>query len=259
VAAALQVVGELGLAEDAGVTPRNRRGFGVVNFGNYLRMNTAAPILPILYSFRRCPYAMRARLALAASGLVVELREVDLKDKPAAMLQASPKGTVPVLVDHSGRVLEESLDIMLWALQQHDPAHWLVPETDSLEMMLALIAQCDGDFKQHLDRYKYPGRYADVDVLAQRTAGAEFLAQLDARLHQHPYLFGQQPALADMAIAPFVRQFAQTDLDWFNQQPWPALRVWLASIIDAPSFANIMTKYANWAPGAERVCFPSLD
>ena len=115
--------------------------------------------------------------------------------------------------------------------------------------MLALIAQCDGDFKHHLDRYKYPGRYAGVDPRTHRTAGAEFLAQLNARLNQHPYLFGQQAALADMAIAPFVRQFAQTDLDWFTQQPWPALHAWLASIISSPLFAHIMTKYAKWVPG----------
>ena len=218
---------------------------------------------PVLYSFRRCPYAMRARLALAVSGLMVELREVDLKHKPIEMLHASPKGSVPVLVDRSGQVLEESLDIMLWALQQHDPAHWLRPETESLEKMLVLIAQCDGDFKYHLDRYKYPGRYTALDAqtpLAHRAAGAAFLAQLDARLKLHPYLFGQQPALADMALAPFVRQFAQTDLDWFNQQAWPALRAWLESILNAPSFASIMTQYATWAPGDPRVCFaaPSL-
>ena len=225
-------------------------------------MNATAPTLPILYSFRRCPYAMRARLAIAVSGLTVELREVDLKDKPAEMLRASPKGSVPVLVDVDGRVLEESLDIMLWALQQHDPARWLVPETGCLENMLALIAQCDGDFKHDLDRYKYPGRYAGVDAqthLIHRTAGAVFLAQLDARLNQPPYLFGQHAALADMAIAPFVRQFAQTDLDWFHQQPWPALRVWVASIINSPSFASIMTKYAKWAPGDDPVCFPARD
>jgi len=219
-------------------------------------MIAAAPRLPIFYSFRRCPYAMRARLALAASGQRVELREVDLKDKPAALLQASPKGTVPVLVDRNGRVLGESLDIMLWALQQHDPAHWLVPETDSLEMMLALVAQCDGDFKHHLDRYKYPSRYDGVDVLIHRSAGAEFLLQLDVRLRHYPYLFGQHPALADMAIAPFVRQYAQTDLAWFEQQAWHALRGWLASIINAPYFADIMTQYATWTPGAPCVYFP---
>jgi len=219
-------------------------------------MNMAAPSYPILYSFRRCPYAMRARLALVASGLTVELREVELKDKPAEMLRASPKGSVPVLIDVNGRVLEESLDIMLWALQQHDPMHWLTPEIESLEQMQAMISQCDGDFKQHLDRYKYPGRYAGVDARIHRTAGAVFLVQLDTRLKQHPYLFGHQPALADMAIAPFVRQYAQTDLDWFNQQSWPALRVWLESIVNAPNFASIMIKFSKWVPGAPCVCFP---
>lgn len=219
-------------------------------------MNTAAPALPVLYSFRRCPYAMRTRLALAVSGQTVELREVDLKDKPAEMLQASPKGSVPVLVDLDGKVLEESLDIMLWALRQHDPAHWLAPETGGLEDMLALIAQCDCDFKHHLDRYKYPARYQGIDALQHRTAGAVFLTQLDARLSRHTHLFGHRPALADMAIAPFVRQFAQTDLDWFNQQPWPALRAWLEAIINAPSFDCIMTRYAKWATGDARVCFP---
>lgn len=220
-------------------------------------MSTAAPVFPILYSFRRCPYAMRARLALAVSGQTVELREVDLKDKPAGMLQVSPKGSVPVLVDLDGKVLEESLDIMLWALRQHDPERWLIPETGGLADMLALIAQCDCDFKHHLDRYKYPGRYQGVDALAHRTAGAVFLAQLAARLSRHAYLFGYRPALADMAIAPFVRQFAQTDMDWFNQQPWPALRAWLESIINSPSFATIMTKYAKWVPGDASVYFPA--
>lgn len=218
-------------------------------------MNTAAPSMPILYSFRRCPYAMRARLALAASGISVELREVELKDKPAAMLQASPKGTVPVLIDRDGQVLEESLDIMLWALQHNDPAHWLTPETDSLQAMLALIAQNDGEFKQHLDRYKYPGRYEGIDGVAQRTAGAEFLNALDVRLQQHPYLFGRRPALADMAIAPFVRQYAQTDLDWFKQQPWSALSTWLESITATPIFGHIMAKHAKWTPGDAPLMF----
>lgn len=199
---------------------------------------------------------MRARLALLVSGQKVELREVDLKDKPAQMLQASPKGSVPVLVGCDGKVLEESLEIMLWALQQHDPAHWLTPQTGDLGEMLALIAQCDSDFKNHLDRYKYPGRYEGVDALTHRSAGAEFLAQLDARLSKHAYLFGHHAALADMAIAPFVRQFAQTDLDWFDQQPWPALRTWLAAIINSPSFECIMTKYAKWMPAEASVCFP---
>lgn len=199
---------------------------------------------------------MRARLALAASGQVVELREVDLKDKPAEMLQVSPKGSVPVLVDVDGKVLEESLDIMLWALRPHDPAHSLEPETGGLAEMLALIAECDGDFKYHLDRYKYPERYSGTDALAHRAAGAAFLARLDARLSAHTHLFGDHFALADMAIAPFVRQFARTDADWFERQPWPALRVWLGTILNSTEFARIMTRYVKWVPGATCVRFP---
>lgn len=200
--------------------------------------------IPILYSFRRCPYAMRARLALAVSGQQVALREVDLKHKPAEMLRVSPKGSVPVLVDIDGRVWEESIDIMLWALRQRDPAHWLTPEKGSLEAMLALIARCDNGFKHDLDRYKYPQRYDGVEALTHRALGATFLTQLDARLNQTPYLFGQWPTLADMAIAPFVRQFAHTDFDWFKQQPWPALGTWLAAITQSSLFVEIMVKHS---------------
>lgn len=199
---------------------------------------------------------MRARLALAASGQVVELREVDLKDKPAEMLQISPKGSVPVLVTLDGKVLEESLDIMLWALQQHDPAHILEPETGGLTDMLALIAECDSDFKYHLDRYKYPERYTGADVAAHRAAGAVFLAGLSARLDTDEHLFGHRLSLADIAIAPFVRQFSQTNAAWFEQQDWPALRAWLAKIINSTDFSCIMHKYQKWVPGASRVCFP---
>lgn len=199
---------------------------------------------------------MRARLALAVSGQTVELREVDLKDKPAEMLQVSPKGSVPVLVDIDGKVLEESLDIMLWALRQHDPAHSLEPETEGLAEMLVLIAECDGDFKHHLDRYKYPERYPGTDPLLHRAAGAAFLARLDARLSAHTHLFGDRPALADMAIAPFVRQFARTDAVWFEQQPWSALRVWLDKLVNTADFAHIMSRYIKWIPGATCVRFP---
>ena len=169
------------------------------------------PSLPILYSFRRCPYAMRARLALAASGLACELREVVLRDKPTDLLEASPKGTVPVLVLPNGDVIDQSLDIMRWALRQHDPEQWLRPERDTPSAMEALIAQCDDEFKADLDRYKYPDRYPGADPLAHRQAGAAFLASLETRLSATACLFGSQASLADMAIAPFVRQFAHTD------------------------------------------------
>ena len=124
--------------------------------------------LPVLYSFRRCPYAMRARLALAVSGQACELREVVLRNKPQGLLHASPKGTVPVLVLPTGQVLEQSLEIMLWALAQHDPEGWLIPSHGNLQDMLALIAECDGPFKQALDRCKYPSRYPDADIGAER-------------------------------------------------------------------------------------------
>ena len=143
---------------------------------------TRAPALPVLYSFRRCPYAMRARMAIAASGRCCELREVVLRDKPAELLAASPKGTVPVLVDTDGRVVDQSLDIMLWALRRNDPEGWLRPAGGTLEDMLALIAECDGDFKRDLDGYKYPEREPDGDAAAHRAKGAAFLSRLDAHL-----------------------------------------------------------------------------
>lgn len=225
--------------------------------------------LPILYSFRRCPYAMRARLALAASGQACELREVVLRHKPQALLDASPKATVPVLITREGLVIEQSLDIMRWALAQNDPGQWLAPETGSPDAMQALIAQCDGDFKRHLDRYKYPERHSgeiedsegsDGDSTGfarlHRAQGARFLAQLNAQLGTASYLFGQRAAWADMAIAPFVRQFAETDRSWFDQQPWPGLQRWLAAWLASDLFARIMTKYPPWEPGSTGIRFP---
>lgn len=206
---------------------------------------------PILYSFRRCPYAMRARMALLASGTTCELREIALKAKPPEMLQASPKGTVPVLVLPDDTVIDESLDIMLWALRQNDPQHWLSPETESLEVMLHLIAQNDGDFKRHLDRYKYPGRYENVDALAHRAAGAAFLISLETRLACHAFLFGTRPALADMALFPFVRQFAETGREWFDAQPWPHVQAWLHGLIASSLFQTAMHKYAPWTPDSD--------
>ena len=212
--------------------------------------------LPVLYSFRRCPYAMRARWALAASCVQVELREVLLKDKPAEMLAASPKGTVPVLVDADGAVIDESLDIMLWALRQRDPDRFLVPESGALDEMLALIAQCDGEFKFNLDRYKYPERYAGSDAMLHRAAASEFIIGLEARLSHHAHLFGEQMSLADAAIAPFVRQFAQTNSTWFNQQPWPALQRWLQQLTTSSMFEVVMARPRRWRPDQVPVYFP---
>ena len=201
---------------------------------------------PVLYSFRRCPYGMRARMALLASGTVCELREIALRNKPQEMLQASPKGTVPVLVLSNGTVIDESLDIMLWALQQNDPKQWLAPETALLEAMLQLIAQNDGDFKRNLDRYKYPDRYENIDPLQHRAAGSLFLTTLEERLVRHAFLCDSRPVLADIAIFPFVRQFAETDRTWFDAQPWPNLHRWLSGLLSAELFEQAMQKFEPW-------------
>ncbi len=213
--------------------------------------------LPVLYSFRRCPYAMRARLALAVSGQACELREVVLKSKPQALLQASPKGTVPVLVLPSGQVVEQSLDIMLWALALHDPEGWLTPSQGTVQDMVVLIAECDGPFKQALDRCKYPSRYPDAHIDAERARAVAWLGTLATRLSPgQPHLFGTHPALADMAIAPFVRQFAGIDPAWWAAQPWPQLRAWLDKWQDSDLWASVMHKLPPWVDGTEGVRFP---
>jgi glutathione S-transferase len=204
---------------------------------------------PVLYSFRRCPYAMRARLAVQAAGIDVELREIALKDKPAEMLQASPKGTVPVLVLPGGRVIEQSLDIMLWALQCKDPQNWLPKTTHAMNDAIASIAINDGPFKQSLDRYKYPARLALAGGFAYRGQGATTLQQWEGRLTTQAYLSGAHCGLLDAAIAPFVRQFAHTDTAWFAQQNWPQLQRWLAGFDTSPTFAAVMEKVPVWKPG----------
>jgi glutathione S-transferase len=213
---------------------------------------------PVLYSFRRCPYAMRARLALLASGQVCELREVVLAKKPAALLLASAKATVPVLITLEGQVLAQSLEVMHWALQQQDPQHWL-PATEALQAEAQqLLAQCDGGFKFHLDRYKYAHRYALTDGLAHRAGGVNFLAGLNQRLGAHSHLLGQQIGLTDQAIAPFVRQFAHTDPLWFAEQPWPALQTWLSDFENSSAFVQVMKKYPPWQPEQDPIFFPAL-
>jgi glutathione S-transferase len=220
--------------------------------------------LPVLYSFRRCPYAMRARLALAVSGQPCELREIMLKNKAPEMLAASPKATVPVLVMPDGVVIDQSLDIMLWALRQHDPEHWLTPQQGTLQAMQALIAGNDSLFKHHLDRYKYPNRYAQeqgghsADEFSEihRASGALWLMGLDAMLTQHAWLFGQSASWADMAVLPFVRQFAHTDAAWFEAQAWPRLRGWLTRWEASSFFQSVMEKYPPWSSAQAGVVFP---
>ena len=205
--------------------------------------------LPVLYSFRRCPYAMRARLALAISGQACELREVVLKAKPAELLRASAKASVPVLVLPSGEVIAQSLDIMRWALQINDPAQWLPAGLEQVAQVQALIDDCETTFKHHLDRYKYPNRYAGADALQHRTAAAAWLKQMAQQLSPEGWLFGPAASLADMAIAPFVRQCAQTDPLWFEQQDWPALQAWLNRIVSSALFISVMHNYPVWDSG----------
>ena len=201
---------------------------------------------PILYSFRRCPYAMRARLALQVAGQDVEYREIALKNKPAEMLRASPKGTVPVLVPADGTVLDESLDIMRWALVRNDPQGWLGNDGTSRQDAWALIAQNDGEFKFHLDRYKYPHRYGLADGVAHRELARGFLEILQDRLALHSFLAGARFGLADSAIAPFVRQFAHTDPAWFSAQAWRYLAQWLQDFEASAAFAQVMEKHPLW-------------
>ena len=206
-------------------------------------------MLPALYSFRRCPYAMRARLALHASGVAVELREVNLRDKPASMLAASPKGSVPVLVLPDGRVIDESWDIMQWALHRHDPDGWLGTDDRHLEAATPLVNENDISFKHSLDRYKYPDRYPDQTQNDYREQAEVFLLNLENRLNTSSYLLGNEFSIADAALFPFIRQFAEVDKDWFAQAPYASLQRWLKNILDSRGFAAIMKKHPIWHPG----------
>ena len=203
---------------------------------------------PVLYSFRRCPYAMRARLALAISGTACELREVKLSNKPDAMLAASPKGTVPVLVPPSAGPIDESIDIMRWSLSRRDPEGWLDRDDHDL------IAANDGGFKHDLDRYKYPDRHGS-DSLAHRESALGFLGELDARIAAHGQLRGARRGMADAAIFPFVRQFAAVDRDWFAGLPMPHLRTWLSGHLESPLFKAIMVRHQPWTEGDEPIRF----
>lgn len=189
---------------------------------------------------------MRARLALQVSGLSYEHREVAFKAKPAEMLAASPKGTVPVLCLPTGKVLEQSLDIMLWALQRHDPEAWLPSSPENWTLAHEGIALNDGEFKAHLDRYKYPQRFGLVDGLSHRTQAANVLMQWQMRLQAQAFLSGSHWGLLDACVAPFVRQFARTDRVWFDAQPWPELAQWLTAFENSEAFAAVMHKHPLW-------------
>jgi glutathione S-transferase len=211
---------------------------------------------PIFWSFRRCPYAMRARLAIAASGQQVQLREILLSDKPAEFLAASPKGTVPVLKLKDGRVIDESRDIMFWALGQNDPEDWLAIWRQNTALVMAFLDRLDGAFKHDLDRYKYASRY-DRDVgSAHRDSGATFLTELDQELQQTGALSGPELGLLDFASLPFVRQFRIADPEWFDNQSWLHLHTWLGLFLDSAKFQLVMQKYPQWYLDGELIAFP---
>ncbi len=193
----------------------------------------------LLYSFRRCPYAMRARMALRYSGVPLNTIEVSLKAKPADMLLASPKGTVPVLVCADGRVIEQSLDIMRWALACNDPDNWLQSGNPLIEQ---LLDENDRVFKVQLDRYKYAIRYPEYPMEHYWAQGASFLLRLETLLSHSPYLAGDSLSLADVALAPFVRQFAHVDREWFASTRYGRLQAWLQRFLDSPLFMAVMAK-----------------
>ena len=199
---------------------------------------------PILYSFRRCPYAIRARMALRYAGIEVELREVSLRNKPEQMLAASAKGTVPVLVLPDGQVIDESLAMMHWALDHSDPGRWRVPELAATSD--ALIAQNDGPFKHWLDRYKYADRHPEHRPEHYRGECERLILPLEQRLHSHRFLHGEQPALADVALFPFIRQFCFVDPAWFETAPYSGLQAWLAYFLESPLFNEVMQKKPLW-------------
>ena len=202
--------------------------------------------MPILYSFRRCPYAMRARLAISLSGIKVELREVVLREKPRQMLELSPKGTVPVLICHDDQVIDESFDIMIWALGND---FFKIDECE-------LVKHCDENFKPWLDRYKYPNKYNDNTQEFVLENAMNFLELLEKKLEKNIFLFGNNRGFADIGIAPFIRQFAHVDIEWFLSLKYPKLINWYKEFVDWHVFKSIMEKNPKWADNQPIVFFP---
>ncbi len=202
--------------------------------------------LPILYSFRRCPYAMRARMALIYSNITVEHREILLRDKPKEMLTASPKGTVPVLITSENDIIDESWDIILWALNQHDPKKLLPTDASQIQKISQLREHNDFVFKPILDQYKYASRHPEQPMEHYRMQGDATLANLNKLLSQHRYLLSDNLSVADIALMPFIRQFAHVDFDWFQQQPYPHLQQWLSSLLESKLFNQAMIKHPLW-------------
>jgi glutathione S-transferase len=211
---------------------------------------------PILYSFRRCPYAMRARMAIYQAKIKCELREVVLKDKPKSMLTLSSKGTVPVLLIPDQKIIEQSSEVMHWALNQNDPDRWL--DEDSSQSQY-LIDYNDNEFKHFLDRYKYHVGYPEHSQEYYRDNAESFLKVIEKQLSENKgiALLGNQLSFADIAIFPFIRQFAMVDLDWFNASPYESLKKWFSQIEQSDLFINCMKKYEQWQPEQAPIYFPA--
>jgi glutathione S-transferase len=223
-------------------------------------MSSDTSNLPILYSFRRCPYAMRARMVIAYAGQPVELREILLKDKPQTMLDISPKATVPVLVESKQQVVDESIDIMFWALSKNDPSSWYFGlESEMQQSIKQLIQVNDQDFKPNLDQYKYAARFPENTEASYRDRAIPYLNQLEKLLINNSYLFSNQETLADIAIFPFIRQFAFVNKAWFDQSEYVLLRKWLNLWLGSSVFSQAMTKYPQWQNGDEITIYPSAQ
>ena len=209
--------------------------------------------LPILYSFRRCPYAMRARMAIHISGQRCELREVLLRDKPPSMLEYSAKGTVPVLILQDGKVIDESLDVIDWALNLNDPDDW--QRSKDKEKTKELIKINDGEFKYHLDRYKYSKRYDNEDPEFHRKKCLKFIELINNELNNSEYIFDDNISYADIVLLPFIRQFRIADIEWFDSLPYDNLKKWLSSFLNSSLLNSIMKKYDLWKEGDKSIVF----
>ena len=203
---------------------------------------------PILYTFRRCPYAMRARFAIRSSKIIVEVREIKLKEKPSEFLKSSPKGTVPVLITNSGEVLEESFDIINWALNKNDPDKWLAKGKLENKEIAKLLDDLENKFKPNLDKYKYPSRFSEIDQYLYRDKNLCFLKKLNSYLEINNSLNCEYLTLLDYAIFPFIRQFRNVDQEWFDKLNFNFLNKWINQIIDSEDFSSIMKKFKKWEP-----------
>jgi len=229
---------------------------------NARKNNEQVDELAILYSLRNCPYAMRARMAIYKAQYPVFLRDLVLSNKPAEMIAASPKGTVPVIVLANAEVIEESLDVMLWALKENDPQDLMhssaADEVNIAQEMLALINHFDVGFKSALEQYKCAKRYKEANIVECREACLSFIDDLEQRLVKHDFLMSNNESLVDIALMPFIRQFAKVERQWYLQSPYPKLQAWLNHYLQSTMFSKVMSKHPLWLDSKQQVIFPQL-